>query len=148
MSINFRLKAINIISQKRQATGNELQGLAVQEKKLLTYRSSPPDMSLGKRCSKNMQQIYRRTPMPKSKTLLKNHTLAWIFFCNSVNLVYIFRTPFPKNTSGELILDIGILVMPGNGDRKIKQPRKTTMVVSLEQRSGTNLAGLDGHLPK
>ena len=38
---------------------------------------------LIKRCSKNMQHIYRKTPMPKRDfnkvTLLWNHTLAWVF---------------------------------------------------------------------
>ena len=30
-----------------------------------TIRSNLPEVFLGKRCCKNMQQIYRRTPMPK-----------------------------------------------------------------------------------
>ena len=30
------------------------------------YRSSPPEVFLGKRCSENMQQIYRRTTMCRS----------------------------------------------------------------------------------
>ena len=40
-----------------------------------------------KRCSENMQQIFRRTPMPKcdfskvAKQLYWNHTLAWVFPC-------------------------------------------------------------------
>ena len=40
-----------------------------------------------KRCSENMQQIYRKTTMPKcdfnkvAKQLYWNHTLAWVFFC-------------------------------------------------------------------
>ena len=45
--------------------------------------------------SEHIQQIYRGTPMPKcdfSKVALP------------VNLVHIFRTPFPKNTSGRLLL--------------------------------------------
>ena len=39
----------------------------------------------GKRCFENMQQIYRRTPMPKcdfskaAKQLYCNHTLGWVF---------------------------------------------------------------------
>ena len=37
-----------------------------------------------------MQQIYRRTPMPKC------------------DLLHVFRTPFPKNTSGRLLLPIDI----------------------------------------
>ena len=47
---------------------------------------------ISKRWSENMQQIYRRTPIPK---------------CDSpVNLLHIFRTPFPKNTSWWLLLFI------------------------------------------
>ena len=42
---------------------------------------------LRKRCSKYMQQIYRRTPIPKcgfnkaAKQLYRNHTLAWKICC-------------------------------------------------------------------
>ena len=55
-------------------------------------------------CSGNMQQIYRRTPMPKcdfneaAKQLYWNHTSNW---CSPVNLLHFFRTPFPKSTSDE-----------------------------------------------
>ena len=58
---------------------------------------------LGKMCSENMQQTYRRTPMPKcdfnraAKQLFWNHT-------SPANLQYIFRRAFPKNTSGGLPL--------------------------------------------
>ena len=44
---------------------------------------------LGKRCSENMQQIYRRTPG-----------------CSLINLLHIFKIPFPTNTSGQLPLEI------------------------------------------
>ena len=44
-------------------------------------QKQPPRGDLKKMCSENMQQIYRRTPMPKCKaTLLKWH------FCMSVLL--------------------------------------------------------------
>ena len=43
---------------------------------------------LSKRCSENMQQFYRRTPMPK-----------WV-------LNKIFGTSFTKNTSGWLLLKL------------------------------------------
>ena len=55
-----------------------------------------------------MQQIYRRTAMPKcdfNKVALQlywNHTSAW----SSVYLLHIFRTTFPKNTSGGVLLAI------------------------------------------
>ena len=39
-----------------------------------SVQKPPPRGVLKKRCSENMQQIYRRTPMPKCKaTLLKSH---------------------------------------------------------------------------
>ena len=51
------------------------------------YQKEPSRGVLSKRCSENMQQIYRRTPMPKcdfSKATLQfywNCTLAWVFCC-------------------------------------------------------------------
>ena len=49
------------------------------------------------RYSENMQQIYRRTPMPKCEITLRHG-------CSPVSLLHIFRTPFPKNISGRLFL--------------------------------------------
>ena len=52
-----------------------------------TIQKQPPRGVLRKRCSENMKQIYRRTPMPKcdfNKVALPfywNHTLAWVFSC-------------------------------------------------------------------
>ena len=60
-----------------------------------------------KNCSKKMQQIYKRTPMPKcdfnkvAKSLYWNRTSVWV---SPVNLSPISRTPFPRNTSGWLLL--------------------------------------------
>ena len=45
-----------------------------------------------------MKQIYRRTPMLKCDF---NFTLR--HGCSPVNLLHIFRTPFPKNTSEGLL---------------------------------------------
>ena len=63
---------------------------------------------LKKRCSENMQQIYRRTHLPKNdsnKVVLQLHqncTSTWIFSCK---FAAYFRTPFPKNTFGWLFLN-------------------------------------------
>ena len=38
----------------------------IQKWKVDNFRSSHPEVFFGKRCSENMQQIYRRTPMAKS----------------------------------------------------------------------------------
>ena len=54
---------------------------------------------LRKRCSKYMQQIYRRTSMPKcdfkkvGKQLYWNRTSAWMFSCN---FAAYFQTVFSK----------------------------------------------------
>ena len=56
-----------------------------------------------------MQQIYRSTTMPKrdftkvAKQLYWNNTSTW---CSPVNLLHIFRTPFPRDTSGWLLLNL------------------------------------------
>ena len=71
-----------------------------------------------KKFSENMQQIYRRTPMLNcdfSKVALQY--LILLLHCNfmeitfrheysPVNLLHFFRTPFPKNTSGGLLLSL------------------------------------------
>ena len=75
----------------------------------LELQKQPPRGVLIKMCSENMQQIYRRTPMPKcyfNKVALQlywNHTSAW---GSPVNLLHIFRTPFTQNTSGRLLLEL------------------------------------------
>ena len=52
-----------------------------------------------KRCSENMQQIYRRKPMAKCDfNKFAKHD------CSPVTVRYIFITPFLKNTSGWLLL--------------------------------------------
>ena len=65
---------------------------------------------LRKSCSENMQQIYKRTRMPKcdvnkvAQQFYRNQTSAWVHGCSPVNLLHISRTPFPNNTSGWLLL--------------------------------------------
>ena len=66
---------------------------------------------LRRKCSENMQQIYRRTPMPKCdfNKVAKQSNFIEITLrhgCSPVNLLHNFRTPLPKNTSGRLLLKI------------------------------------------
>ena len=56
------------------------------------FQKQPLRVVPGKKCSENMQQIYRRTPMPNC-----DFNKVALYFC-------IFRTPFLKNTSGWLLL--------------------------------------------
>ena len=62
-------------------------------------RKQPPRGVLRKTCSENTQQTLRRT-YPYFATLLKSH----FGMGAPVNLLHISRTPFPTNTSGQLLL--------------------------------------------
>ena len=59
---------------------------------------------LKKRCAENMQQICRRTPMPKCDF----NKVALQYGCYLVNLLHIFRTPSSSKTSGWLLLKFSI----------------------------------------
>ena len=65
-------------------------------------QKQPPRGVPRKRCSGNTLQIYRRTPMPKCD--FNKVTLQPRHGCSPVNLLPIFRTHFPRNTSGWLPL--------------------------------------------
>ena len=65
----------------------------------------------GKGCSEHMQQIFRRTPMPKCDF---NKVASFIEItlrhgC-SVSLLHIFRASITKNTSGWLLLNVCLKV--------------------------------------
>ena len=67
-----------------------------------------PEAAL-RRCSQeklsgNMQQIYRRTIMPKCNLLCNFIEITLRHSCSPVNLLHIFKTPFPKNTYEGLFL--------------------------------------------
>ena len=68
-------------------------------------QKQPPGCVLRKRCSENMQQIYRRTTKSKIDFNWNFIEITLRLGCSPVNLLHIFRTPFPKNTSGWLLLD-------------------------------------------
>ena len=63
------------------------------------YQKQPSLGVLIKRCSGNMQQIYRRTPMTKCD-FNKGASVG----C-SVNLLHVFRTPFYKYIYWRLLLE-------------------------------------------
>ena len=75
------------------------------------YEDLPSQLSIDvfiKRCSENMQQIYRRTHLCQFLISIKLRgkfiEIAIRHGCSSVNLLHIFRTPFPTNTYGGLLL--------------------------------------------
>ena len=70
---------------------------------ILKIQKQPPRGILRKRFSENMQQIYRRTTLPKcdfnkvAKQLYWNRTSAWVFSCK-------LAAYFQKNFSSEHLL--------------------------------------------
>ena len=69
----------------------------------IRVQKQPSRGVLGKSCSENMQQTYRRIPMPECDF---NKVASLRHGCSPVNLLHIFRTPFPKNTSEGLLLRV------------------------------------------
>ena len=70
-------------------------------------QKQPSCSVLRKGCSENMLQIYRRAPMPKrdfNKVASSFIEMAFQHGCSPINLLHIFRTPFPQKTSGWLLL--------------------------------------------
>ena len=69
-------------------------------------QKQPSRIVVRNRWTENKKQIYRRTPIRRcefNKVLYWNRTSAWVF---SSKFAAYFQntTPFPKNTSGRLIL--------------------------------------------
>ena len=97
----FQPSIPSLLLQKRSSVFVMLQKCHESFKTLLHKELSAG--VLKKKCFENMPQIYRRTPMPKcdfnkfAKQLCWNHTSAIVPSCN---LLQIFRTHFPENTSG------------------------------------------------
>ena len=85
---------------------------------------------LEESCSKNMQQIYRETPMPQCdfNKVASNFTeIALRHGCSPVNLLYIFRIPFPRNSSGWLLQNC----LSFN-----KESKGSTFVVNVNDKHG------------
>ena len=51
--------------QSLQVDFSNLDDISRQDRMITYLQKQPPRRVLSKRCSENMQQIYRRTPMPK-----------------------------------------------------------------------------------
>ena len=74
-----------------------------------TFQKHPPRGVPRKWCSENMQKICRRRPMSKcdfNKVVIE---ITLRHRCSPLNLVYIFRTPFLKNTFERLLLTLIML---------------------------------------
>ena len=83
------------------------------------FQKQPSKVVLRKRCSENIQQIYRRTPMP-----------LW-HGCSPVNLLHILGTPFPKNTFERCSLIMNITITLAMQSTKITKGVKLKRFFSL-----------------
>ena len=74
------------------------------------FQNQPSRGVLLKRCSEDIQQLYRRTLMAKcdiNKVAISNFIeITLQHGCSLVNQLHIFRTPFPNNTPGGLLMFI------------------------------------------
>ena len=79
------------------------------EKLFVSIQTQPSRGVLKKKSSQNMHQIFRKFQSLISIRLLWNFIeITLEYGCSPVNLLLIFRTPFHRNTSGELLLSIYI----------------------------------------
>ena len=75
---------------------------------IMMVQNQPSRCVLRKRCSKNIQQIYRRTPCRSAisiKLQSKFIEMAIWHECSPINLLHNFRTPFLKNSFGGAVFD-------------------------------------------
>ena len=83
---------------------------------VLIFRSSPPELFLRKGVLKICSKFTGEHPCRSAISIKLQSNFIEItlgYVCSPVNLLHIFRTPFPKNSSGGLLLDI-ILICEGH----------------------------------
>ena len=86
------------------------------------HQKQPSIGVLRKRCSENMQQIYRRSLMPKLHV-----EIAFRHRCSPINLLHIFRIFLSKNTSGWLPLNYRVKQVD------ISQPTDMNQMISMNR---------------
>ena len=75
-----------------------------------SIQKQPPRGVLKKRCSENMQKFTGEHLSPSVNSIKLQSNFIEITLRHGwcpVNLLHIFRTPFPRNTSGWLLLSVG-----------------------------------------
>ena len=74
----------------------------------MIFRSSRPDMFLGKGVPETWSKFVGEHPCRNGISIKLQSNFIEIALqhgCSPVNLLHIFRTPFPRNTFGCLLLD-------------------------------------------
>ena len=106
----------------------QLAILYFSPKKVFIKPQKQPFRGVLTKCAENMQQIYRRTLMPRCDFNFIKMTVR--HGCSSANLLHIFRTSFPKNTSGGLLLRVLIGSISYNAQIKLMIRSKFFIVVT------------------
>ena len=108
---------------------------------LSKWQKQPSRVILRKRCSEDIQQICRRTPTPKCDFNKVEKQLYWIALwhgCSPVNL--LLRTPFPKNTSGWLLLKWAVIMsFFRTSDESKNGSSKNIDVTAFKEQLSSNL---------
>ena len=88
--------------------------LDVNREHISPPRSSPPEVFLGKGVLKIYSKFTGEHPCRSVISIKLESNFVEITLrhgCSPVNLLHSFRTPFLKNTSGRLLLDLNELIM-------------------------------------
>ena len=106
-------------------------------------QKQPPRCVLSKGYSENMQQIYRRTPIPKcnfNKVAFSNFIeITLQDGCSTANLLHVFRTSFSKNTSGWLVLQVQGNIMWLATETTIRRCSVKKIFLKISQNSQGNI---------
>ena len=104
--------------------------------KLTTFRTRRPEVFLGKGvlkiCNKvTGEHLSRSVISIKLQSNFMKITL--LVGCSRVNLLHIFRTPFPKNTSGSLVLNVVNFKIPTSKDLPFQSNNTSTLKIFYEK---------------
>ena len=98
--------------------------LFIFEKELSICRSSHPEVFLEKGFLKICSKLTGEHPYRSAISIKLQSNFIEITLrhgCSPVNLLYIFRTPFLKNTSGRLLLNMfNLSFNPSNNFKKMR----------------------------
>ena len=84
-------------------------GGCLKVKNILTNKSSPPNEFLIKGILKTYSRFTEEHPCRNVISMnFQSNFIEITYGCSPLNELYIFRTSFPKNTSGGLLLNLDL----------------------------------------
>ena len=105
---------LNFYPKRVRISPSHLLPFFITKQPIILFQKLPPRNVPRKRCSGNMQQIYRKKHPCRnviSRKLFCNFIeITRRYGCSPVTLLHIFRIFFTKNTSGWLLLLFEIII--------------------------------------